>query len=252
MDPSLYKNKKHPFLDRRVRQAMNYAINKVELVGFLRNKLGIPGVSGMVPVVLPSFDSTKVKGYGYNLEKAQQLLKEAGYPQGKGFPEVTLSSNNLHNELCEYLQKQWSSLGINVKIDINNNSTHQELVDNGRVQLFRASWLGDYPDAENYLSMFYSKNMSPSGPNKTRFKNAKFDELFEKAQIADNDPFDRYEMYTLMDQIVMTEAPVIVLYYDEVLRMAQPNVVGLEANPMNNLSLERVDIKSTITTAAVQ
>ncbi|MDO1446079.1 ABC transporter substrate-binding protein [Rhodocytophaga aerolata] len=252
MDPSLYKDKKHPFLDRRVRQAMNYAINKVELVGFLRNKLGIPGVSGMVPVVLPSFDSTKVKGYTYNLEKAQQLLKEAGYPQGKGFPEVTLNSNNLHNELCEYLQKQWSSLGINVKIDINNNSTHQELVDNGRVHLFRASWLGDYPDAENYLSMFYSKNMSPAGPNKTRFKNEKFDELFEKAQVVDNDPFDRYEMYNLMDQIVMTEAPVIVLYYDEVLRMAQPNVTGLEANPMNNLSLERVDFKSTVTTAAVQ
>jgi peptide/nickel transport system substrate-binding protein len=252
MDSNAYTNKKHPFLDKRVRQAMNYAINKQELVAFLRNKLGIPGVAGVVPVIMPSFDSTKVKGYAYNLERAQRLLREAGYPQGKGFPEVTLNSNNLHNELCEYLQKQWSSLGIKVKIDVNNNSTHQELVDNGRVNFFRASWLGDYPDAENYLSMFYSKNFSPAGPNKTRFKNKSFDELFEKAQIADNDPFDRYSMYNVMDQIVMAESPIIVLYYDEVIRLAQSNITGLEANPMNNLSLEKVDFKPTTATASVE
>jgi peptide/nickel transport system substrate-binding protein len=150
------------------------------------------------------------------------------------------------------LQKQWSSLGIKVKIDVNNNSTHQELVDNGRVNFFRASWLGDYPDAENYLSMFYSKNFSPAGPNKTRFKNKSFDELFEKAQIADNDPFDRYSMYNVMDQIVMAESPIIVLYYDEVIRLAQSNITGLEANPMNNLSLEKVDFKPTTATASVE
>lgn len=241
LDPKAYKGGKHPFLDKRVRQAMNYAINREELVAFLRNKLGSPGEAGVVPVVMPSFDSTKVKGYTYNVVKAQELLKEAGYPQGKGFPEVTLNSNTLHDELCQYLQKQWSSLGIQVKIDKNNNATHTELVDNAKVQLFKASWLGDYPDAENYLSMFYSKNFSPAGPNKTHFKSEDFDKLFEQSQL-ENDPFKRYDMYNEMDQVMMTEAPVIVLYYDEVLRLAQNNVTGLEANPMNNLSLERVDL----------
>ncbi|QHT65606.1 ABC transporter substrate-binding protein [Rhodocytophaga rosea] len=252
LDSSTYKDKKHPFLDRRVRQALSYSINRQELVAFLRNKLGIPGVSGIVPVIMPSFDSTKVKGYTYDLEKAQRLLKDAGFPQGKGFPQITLNANTLHNELCEYLQKQWSSLGINVKIDQNNNSTHQQMIDNGQVNFFMASWLGDYPDAENYLAMFYSKNLSPSGPNKTRFKNKAFDELFEKAQIADNDPFDRYEMYNQMDQIIMTEAPVIVLFYDEVVRLAQNYVTGLEANPMNNLMLEKVDFKPATATASAE
>ncbi len=242
LDPSVYSDKKHPFLDKRVRQALSYAINRDELVSFLRNKLGAPGVSGMVPVAMPSFDSTKVRGYEFNIEKAQKLLREAGYSKGKAFPEITLYCNPLHNELMQYLQKQWANVGVNVKIEITNQATLQEMADGGKVQFWRASWIGDYPDAENYLATFYSKNAAPVGPNKTRFKNATFDQLYEKAQL-ENDPFERYEMYQLMDQIIMTECPVIVLFYDEGLQLKQNYVAGLEANPMNNLSLERVDFK---------
>jgi peptide/nickel transport system substrate-binding protein len=244
LDPNLYKDKKHPFLDKRVRQAMNYGINRGELVSFLRNRLGLPGVSGVVPVAMPSYDSTKVKGYTYDVTKAQKLLKEAGYAQGKGFPEVTLYCNPLHNELLQYLQKQWANLGIKVKIEITTQATLQEMVDNGKVNFWRASWIGDYPDAENYLATFYSKNFAPAGPNRSHFKNASFDALYDKAQ-READPFKRYEMYQVMDQLIMVEAPVIVLYYDEGVQLKQNYISGLDANPMNNLTLEKVDFKET-------
>ena len=125
----------------------------------------------------------------------------------------------------------------------NQFSAHQELVDNGSANFFRGSWLGDYPDAENYLAMFYSKNNAPVGPNKTHFNDTEFDNLFEEAHETDN-LFTRYEDYLKMDQIVMDNAPIIVLYYDEVLQLKQPHIVGLEADPMNNLRLETVDIKN--------
>ncbi len=143
--------------------------------------------------------------------------------------------------MVEYLQKQWEAIGVKVKIEINQVPTHQELVDNSKVNFFRGSWLGDYPDAENYLSMFYSQNKAPLGPNKTHFENAKFDSLYNLARF-ESEGFKRFDYYLAMDNIIMEEAPVIVLFYDEVLRLTQNNVTGLKpTNPMNVLKLEKVD-----------
>lgn len=235
--------KENPFLNKKLRQALSYAVNRKALISFLRNGLGKPADYGVVPIALPSFDSTKVKGYPYNPQKAQELLKEAGYPQGKGLPELVLNTYTTDKEIAEFLQKEWkNTLGIDVKIETNQFAFHQDLVDNGKVKFFRGSWLGDYPDAENYLAMFYSKNFSPTGPNKTHFKNDEFDKLFQEAHDTDN-LFTRYENYLKMDQIVMDEAPVIVLYYDEVLQIKQNYVTGLVIDAMNNLVLETVDFK---------
>ncbi len=232
----------NPFTNKKLRQALSYAVNRKGLISFLRNGLGAPGDYGIVPIALPSFDSTKVKGYPYNQRKAQELLKEAGHPNGEGLPTITLHTYTSDQGIAEYLQKEWQAIGVKVNIETNQFSAHQEKVDNGRVNFFRGSWLGDYPDAENYLAMFYSKNFSPEGPNKTHFSDTEFDKLFEEAHETDN-LFTRYEDYLKMDQIVMEEAPIIVLYYDEVLQLKQSYVVGLEADAMNNLRLASVDIK---------
>lgn len=242
MDPSLYEKGDHPFLNLKVRQAMSYAINREELVSFLRNNLGVPATNGFVPSALPSFDEGKVKGYGFDLEKGRSLLKEAGYPQGNGLTEFTLYTSQPHQDIAEYLAKQWTELGLKVKIELNNFAAHQEMVDKGKVTLFRGSWLGDYPDEENFLSVFSSKNFSPKGPNKTHFKNDRFDELYSKVHL-EKDGWKRHEMYHEMDQLVMDNAPVIVLFYDEVLRLMQKNISGLTPNGMNLLRLETVDFK---------
>lgn len=236
--------KTNPLLNVKVRKALSYAINRKNLISFIRNGLGTPGNHGFVPDAISSFDSTQIGGYKIDIKEAQKLLKEAGYPQGKGFPEITLNTYTTDKEIGEFLQKQWDeNLGIKVKIVTNQFATHKDMVDNAKVTFFRGSWIGDYPDAENFLAMFYSKNKSPSGPNKTHFNDQAYDKLFEEAHETDN-TFTRYTDYHKMDQIIMDNAPVIVLYYDEVLNLKQKNITGLKTNTMNTLVLEKVDIKS--------
>ena len=116
----------------------------------------------------------------------------------------------------------------------------REWMAQGKVDFFRGSWLADYPDAENYFAVFYSKNGSP--PNYTRFNNPQFDALYEKA-LAENDDAKRYELYHAMETIIIEEAPVVPLYYDEVLRFSQKNVEELTPNALNLLQLKRVKIK---------
>ena len=242
-DPAAYGgDANHPLLNKKFRQALSYAINRDELVSSLLNNLGDPGISGMIPKALHAYDEEEVPGYTYDAQKAQELLKESGFgPGGKAIPPITLYTTSQYKAIMEYLQKQWKDIGIDISVEVNNAATHQEMVSNATVNFFRGSWLGDYPDAENYLSLFYSKHYSPAGPNKTRFKNAEFDKLYEESRKV-SDGFARIDIYRQMDRIIVEEAPVIVLYYDEVIRLTQSNVTGLEPNPMNVLKLERADI----------
>ena len=110
-----------------------------------------------------------------------------------------------------------------------------------RLPFFRASWIADYPDAENYLLLFLSRNFCPRGPNYTHFSNPEFDRLYDLAM---NEPDDsaRCILYRHMEKIVMDEAPVVVLYYDQVLRFAQKRVKNLGCNAMNLLVLKKVRI----------
>ncbi|MBH8568914.1 ABC transporter substrate-binding protein [Microvirga sp. STS02] len=224
--------------DKRVRQALNYALNKPEMLTYLLNRVGHAGTSGFVPTALPSFSEKEVPGYTYQPQKARQLLRAAGYGPQRPL-KLRLSTVLERKEIGEYLQKQWADVGVQVQIDINQSAAQQDLVDNGRVAFFAKSWLGDYPDAENYLALFYSPNFSPAGPDKTHFKNAAYDKLYDEARRT-QDVVKRTKLYQAMDRIVVEEVPVISLYYDEVVRLTQNNVRGLTPNPMNTLLLERV------------
>ncbi|MCR5889031.1 ABC transporter substrate-binding protein [Hymenobacter sp. J193] len=153
--------------DKRVRQALNYALNKPEFLAYFLNNVGKPGSSGFVPASLPSFSQQLVPGYTYQPQKARQLLAAAGYGPGKPL-RLRLNTVAETKEFCEYYQKKWAEVGVEVDIDVNQGAAHGELVDNGRAAFFTRSWLGDYPDAENYLALFYSKNFAPAGPNKTQ------------------------------------------------------------------------------------
>ena len=225
--------------DRRVRQALSYAIDRRAYVRFLLNSVGQPGQSGMVPPALASFDAQAVPGYGFDPAKARALLRQAGYGTGGRPLNLKLSTVAEKREQVEFLQQQWAAVGATVTIDVNQGPAHQELVDNGKAAFWTKSWLGDYPDAENYLALFYSANFSPAGPNKTHFSSAEYDRLYQQALREPDEP-NRQRLYQQLDRLMLAECPVIVLFYDEVIRLTQPTVHGLRADPMNQLRLERV------------
>ncbi len=228
-----------PVRDKRIRQAINYGFDRRKMMKYLRNNIGTPAINGFIPMGMPSFDSSVVKGYTYDPDKSRQLLAEAGYPNGKGLPEITLTTTSSYLDLCEFIQHQLNEIGFKIKIDVNPPATLREVIAKSKVPFFRGSWIADYPDAENYLSLFYSRNFCPQGPNYTHYYNADFDALYLKARDEVNDSI-RYRIYQQMDRILIEDAPVVVLYYDQVLRFMQNNIEGLGSNPLNLLSLKRV------------
>jgi oligopeptide transport system substrate-binding protein len=223
---------------KEIRQAINYGIDRVKMMRYIRNNIGAPAVNGFVPEGLPSF-SKDLKGYDYNPAKARELLVKAGFPNGNGLPELLLHTTSQYLDLCEYIQHQLSEIGIKIKIEVNPPGTHGEMVANAQSVFWRKSWMADYADAENYLALFYSKNFTPQGPNYTLFKNEKYDQLYESA-LAEVDDSVRYELYREMDSIIIENSPIVPLYYDRVLRFVSKDVEGLGSNSMNLLTLKRV------------
>ena len=224
--------------DLRVRQALTYALNKPELTAYVLSHIGQPGSSGFVPMALPSFSLAQVPGYGYQPQKARELLQAAGYNPAHPL-RLRLSTVAERKAVSEYLQKNWADVGVQVQIDINQSAAQQELVNGGKAAFFAASWLGDYPDAENYLALFYSPNFTPNGPDKTHYKSTEYDQLYQQA-IREQNAAARTARYQQLDRLVVRDCPVIPLFYDEVVRLTQNNVRGLTANPMNQLLLEQV------------
>ena len=205
---------------------------------YIRNNIGSPGVHGFLPTGLPG-EEFRVDGYEYDPQKGKALLADAGYPNGEGLPEIQLFTTSQYLDLCEYMQHQLQEIGIKLSIEVNPGATHGALVANSQVPFFRKSWIADYADAENYLSLFYSKNHTPDGPNYTLFENESFDDLYESSLATTSDSL-RYRYYAQMDSIIVEEAPVVVLYYDQVLRFTHKNISGLSTNSMNGLSLKTV------------
>lgn len=232
-----------PLHDKRVRQAINYGFDREKMMKYLRNNIGSPGIYGFIPKGLPGFDTTHGTKYRYDAAKSRQLLAEAGYPGGKGLPTLTLSATSNYLDLCKYIQQQLELVGIHIKIDVNPPAALSEQVAQGKSPWFRKSWIADYPDAENYLSLFYSENFAPDGPNYTHFSNKKYDQLYKEARRCTDDE-QRTAIYQEMDRILMDEVPVVVLYYDQILRFTHKNVKGMTTNALNNLDLRRVIIES--------
>ncbi len=220
-----------------VRQAINYAINREEIVRYLRYNTGIPAVNGFIPPFLPGHG--KIEGYTYNPNKALDLLKQAGYPNGQGLPEISLFVASQDYALAEIIQSQLQNVGIKLKVETEQPAILAEGVANGQCYFFKKSWIGDYPDGENFLSLFYSKNFSPGGINYTHFSNSTFDSLYTKSIIETNDSIRTVE-YTDMDKMIMDAAPVVPLYYDEVIHLVHKGVTGLPLDPLNSLDLRFV------------
>ncbi len=229
--------KNSPLRFQKIRQAINYGFNRKKMMLYLRNSIGIAAESGFVPAGLPSFDSVAVPGYHYDIDKAKQLLAEAGYPNGKNLPEIKLLTIPIYGDLGTYIANELLQVGIKVQVEVIQKSLLMEQTSKSQAPFFRGSWIADYPDAENYLGVFYGKNPAP--PNYTRYKNADFDLLYEKALSEKNDSL-RYELYQQMDRIIISDAPVVPLWYDMAIHLVHKNIFNFYPNSLNLLELRRV------------
>ena len=227
----------HPLKNIYFRKALNYGINRSKMLQLLRNNVGAPAESGIIPFGLPLYNKEKSPGYTYDPDKARDLLAKAGYKDGKGLIPITLHCNKDYLDICTFLSKNWEELGIKVNIEVIESATLREMMRNGTTSFFRASWIGDYPDEENFLSLFYSKNGAP--PNYTRFTNAQYDELYENA-LATNDPKEIEALYNKMNNIIIDQAPVVLLWYDQTAQFYRKEVSGMQSNIMNLLSVKRI------------
>lgn len=224
-----------------VRQAMNYAINRPQLMMYMRNSIGIPAEAGFVPGGLPSKNVELVKGYQYDPARARQLLQQAGFTDPNKIPEIKLLTIPIYADIASFVAKQMEEVGISVQVEVVQKSLLLEQTAKSQALFFRGSWIADYPDAENYMAMFYSKNPAP--PNYTRYNNPDFDKLYEQALLETNDSL-RYDLYRKMDQLVINDAPVIPIWYDMAIHFVQPHISGFRANALNLLELRSVKMKS--------
>lgn len=218
-----------------LRRAINAAIDKEKMIKYLRNNIGFAANGGFIPKGLPGYRDSL--GSGYNPQKAHQIIQEI--KEKKALPKLSLVTTQEYVDMCEFVQSELAKVGLAIEINNVDPATLREGKANGKFNFFRANWGADYPDAENYLSLFYSENFAPQGPNYSHFRNRKFDELYLQS-LQSTEIEERIKLYWQMDEIVMREMPVIPIFYDQVSVFLQKNIKGFKNSPINMLDLTRV------------
>ncbi|RPI67900.1 MAG: hypothetical protein EHM43_06360 [Ignavibacteriae bacterium] len=236
------------FKDERIRKAFNMAVDRRRIIRYvLHGQAAGPAEHGLVPSSMPGYAHDSVRGYRYDPDMARTLLAEAGYPDGKGFPEVTLQLNagggrNISiGETIQGMLKE--NLNVDVKLLQVEFAQHLESIDGGKAPFYRLGWVADYPDPETFLNLFYGKLVPASGGispiNSVRFTKAEFDAAFEKA-IVTTDRAERMRLYRVAEQIAMDHAPMLLIIHDEDYRFIQPYVRDYQNNAMDRLRLHGV------------
>ncbi len=235
-------NKDGLMLKKTIRRAINYAIDREKLIKYVRNGIGVPANKGFVPDGINDY-GRQVRGYTYNPERAKELLFEAGFDGKNDKPKVKLVAADNYKILCEYIQNQLNEQGFDCEIELLMPSMLRQQVNSHNVNFFRKSWTGDFPDPLNFLNLFNSSTFAPdNGPNYTHFSQPMFDTWMERAE-GDISDSERKELYRKMDQMIIDEAPIVPLFYDELIKFISKDVENLKTNSMNQMDLKRVKIK---------
>ncbi len=230
------EEKQSAIQDKRIRQALNMGFDREKMIKHLRSGMGTTQVGGIIPKGLKGNIQPKVR---YDVTTAKALVEEYKKEYKQSKVVIALSTNAGYLDIAEYLQREWQKIGLTVEIDVMPPATLRQGMASGKIAFFRGSWIADYPDAENYLSLFYSKNKAPNGPNYTFFSNTGYDQLYEKAlQVTDQKI--REQLYEQMDQLIAEEVPALILFYDQAVRFSRKDIRQLGINPMNNLFLKKV------------
>jgi peptide/nickel transport system substrate-binding protein len=244
----IFNTKQKPFDNAKVRQAINYAIDREKLVdNVLQGQAIGAAIHGITPNTFTCYDIKKINGYTLDIEKAKKLLSEAGFPNGKGFPEVRLlvnSGNSRNSSVGVELQKQLKqNLNINVNFESLPNIQKYELQMHGKGDIFRDAWVADFSSPESFLSLFVgdavpSDTSSSSYPNTSRYQNANYDLNFKKGRDSNNKD-SSYAYFMRAEQTLMDDAVIIPLWYEGSYRLLTNKVKGLHLNAMRYYDLTK-------------
>lgn len=237
-----FQTEKKPFDDPKVRKALSLAIDRNYLVNQI-TKIGENPAGGFVPDTLFDADtskkfrdvggdfwSVKEEDYQANIEQAKQLLAEAGYPNGEGFPAIEYLYNPAtpHQEVAEALMNMWKdNLGITVKAASQDWNVFIDTRTNGDYQVSRHGWLADYNDPISFLDMW----VTGAGNNNARWSNTKYDDLINRAQNSGNRE-ERFQLMHEAENILMEEMPIAPLYFTEDLFLKSPKLKGFYDSPL--------------------
>ncbi len=151
------------FKDVRIRKAFNLAVDRRALIEYTLQGEGTPGIYGIVPPVLNNYPHETIRGNEFNPEKARELLQQAGYPNGEGFPSVTLettSGGQNYEVIAQVIQQMLKeNLNVNIEIKVLSMAQQSDNAENGEAAFWRTGWLADYPDPENFLCLFLGDDM---------------------------------------------------------------------------------------------
>ena len=243
---------KEPFKDIRTRKAFSYAIDRNRIVDEVLNGEAYgPAIYGFCPPSIQGYDITKIKGYDYDPVKAKQFLAEAGYPDGKGFPKIKIELNSggsKHTRVVADIQKQLKTV-LNIDVDFEVVTQKQKLEDAkfARSEIVRSSWVADFPSPESFLFVLYGGTLpadltAETFPNTQRYKNPVFDSLYEAGKAAKTQE-EAYRNYMNAEQLMMNDAPVMMLWYSENYRLINSNVHNLFPNPIRYRNYATVYLK---------
>ncbi|MFC2092848.1 ABC transporter substrate-binding protein [Bacteroidota bacterium] len=235
--------KESPFINnKKLRQALNYGVDRKKIVRFVLKNRGFPAENGPLPIGIPGFDKN-IKGYTYDKAKAKLLLVEAGYPDGNGlYLTLVIGNDEIQQAIAIAIQEQMKEIGINVKLEQLMQATVLSKQQDGEFTFSRANWGADYFDPENFMALFYSKNLVPFGPNKTGYSNPRIDELYEQANRLTNFN-ERKKIYDEMQQIVIDDAAWLFIYYNQQVYLLHNNIEGFYLDGLNIIKLKHTKKK---------
>jgi len=237
------------FSDERVRKAFNIAVNRQGIIDNLLEGEGYPALNGFVPP-METYPNNKVKGHEFNPELAKKLLAEAGYKDGSKFPSLEIYVNTkegsaIHKMVKGIVSDIKKNLNVSLKIKLCTIKERNEAIASGKAKLWRAGWIADYPDPENFLGLFYGGNISEnrgSVINDFKFKNKEFDELFSQGlKEINNDK--RNEIMLKCDQLVIDHAAAMPILSDDFIVMVNIRVKDFKTNILQGLDFSKIYIK---------
>ncbi|MBN1550879.1 ABC transporter substrate-binding protein [bacterium] len=238
-----FNHSKPPFKDNRLlRQAFNYAIDRSKICLAVKEGVSFPA-AGIIPPGVPGYNPD-LEGYSYDPDKARALMVQAGYPEGKGLPEIVLWHNRdpRHRLIGECIQYYLDQIGVKVTLKNVEWAAYLEACEEGRPLLYRMGWVADYPDADNFLYILLHSSQAGSAGNYARYSNKTFDELVEKAQkLSDMD--ERILLYQKAERIAVEDAAWIFVYYDREVALIKPFWDGIILSPQGDFTIPLKTIK---------